>query len=801
MIAKFSSCSCTVFIGRSSKNDDSSIFKLPKNLGIDINTKKKVNKPRVQSGRGRNSSLLEGYVPFKSNKYLTKDGNNQYQSNIKHYFLTSQIYPEECPICPGVRSLYNVARIAQKQALYINIPPTILLGFNHKNLFMFTKPSTRSITVIDDEMNPMLIKHYLKNCFGKNEESTKKAQSSRIKKHVYPKYIIRYASKTDRNRIFLFYRLNDVYRQALEDWGKYDMAIQPYIISKSRKVSMTRYEVYHQGMTKSVSISSDYNLIDFPYLERSEIVNTRKVDIRRENSPKKTNAMMNIELHEIHNVELLKYFTVSTEVDIPKINLIQCRPSANKLAQKMSKDIAHAFCTRVKPKGYTLDNILIDFVESIEGITYFLQVKNFKSEKCMLPPKLNKSSLLYKFNSPVFQCNSKVFCELFDKKDPKSGENLADQMKNYLKQKLQLVPKESVQRDCDPLQLYKIDRNTVNIYKKEIAQKPQEEVYDNLGALYPLLYIPQTKPTSQKTFRIKEALVSGNKLIQSNEYSQIGEIKIATSSKGKLKCCYLCYCIFLCYQKRYKVLTFQTPQTKAVVASLSEIPASKWQLKDLKRLLDLYEEISHQNSNLDFSEKKSVIILDKKPSKFSVALRLHNKKLDKRLCCSSRKNLKLRLKSKGKLEGLCVDLKISKQKSKRDIHTKSSRNIKTARVKHVPETENEIYNRLRIRDVHSTLSHYYCTLDSFDYHNSMRTTRPRSRSRSKKSSTRSLSRCTIPNSVRIKAFPTPRMIYQDPTREVMEYIDYKNRKIVRDLQSAGSPSKQRTPKLIKNYLL
>ena len=41
------------------------------------------------------------------------------------------------------------------------------------------------------------------------------------------------------------------------------------------KVSMLRYEVYHHEMIKSVSISSNYNIKDFPYLGKEEIVNLK----------------------------------------------------------------------------------------------------------------------------------------------------------------------------------------------------------------------------------------------------------------------------------------------------------------------------------------------------------------------------------------------------------------------------------------------------------------------------------------------------------------------------------------------
>ena len=86
---------------------------------------------------------------------------------------------------------------------------------------------------------------------------------------------------------------------------------------------MMRYEVYHQGMLKAVSISSEYKITDFPYLEKAEIVNWRKSTIEtKSNSNPKKDLCLNMKLHEIRNSELLKYFVASTEVDDPKINLI-----------------------------------------------------------------------------------------------------------------------------------------------------------------------------------------------------------------------------------------------------------------------------------------------------------------------------------------------------------------------------------------------------------------------------------------------------------------------------------------------
>ena len=142
---------------------------------------------------------------------------------------------------------------------------------------------------------------------------------------------------------------------------------------------MLRYEVYHEWMLKAVSISNDYNIKDFPYLEKNEIFNGKQynTDLKKINA----NAESRTQLHEAPNNHLLKYFWVSTEVDEPRINLIPTRSSASKKAEKMAKAIAAVFNAQVKTKGCELDNILIDFIESLDGNTYFMQVKTFKVKK------------------------------------------------------------------------------------------------------------------------------------------------------------------------------------------------------------------------------------------------------------------------------------------------------------------------------------------------------------------------------------------------------------------------------------
>lgn len=142
---------------------------------------------------------------------------------------------------------------------------------------------------------------------------------------------------------------------------------------------MLRYEVYNQGMVRSIVISNDYSVKDFPYLKQAEIVRTRKqkvdLDPEGKDHEKKT------EIHEVGNSELLKYFCVSTEIDNPKVNLINCRPSVYPKAEKMARDITRAIDSHLKPKGYECEDYLLDFIESSDGVTYFNQIKYFTFQK------------------------------------------------------------------------------------------------------------------------------------------------------------------------------------------------------------------------------------------------------------------------------------------------------------------------------------------------------------------------------------------------------------------------------------
>ena len=118
--------------------------------------------------------------------------------------------------------------------VYVMMPPTVLLGFNHDNMFLYTKPATKCLTVESKPMTPKLLMHYIKTYMDRGNEEVSTSLANSIKTSIYPKFVIKYSTMNDNfpsvQSISVFYKLQDVCHQALEFWGKYDMAIQPYII-------------------------------------------------------------------------------------------------------------------------------------------------------------------------------------------------------------------------------------------------------------------------------------------------------------------------------------------------------------------------------------------------------------------------------------------------------------------------------------------------------------------------------------------------------------------------------------------
>ena len=233
-------------------------------------------------------------------------------------------------------------------------------------------------------MTPKLLLRYIKKFMNRGNNETPETQVNRIKSSVYPKFIIKYSDGKHSSRIKLFYKANDVYSQALEDWGDYDMAIQPFIICKSRKTSLLRYEVYNRNMVKSHVISNQKDILNFPYLDKEQIMNVRKDFLyqsrERHNKNKYDNeyqSMNDIPLNKILNSDLIDYFTISTQSFDPKVTITKCRPKVYPEAEAMATSIVSALNGNYVEKDYKSKYWIIDFLESVEGVTYFLQVKAF----------------------------------------------------------------------------------------------------------------------------------------------------------------------------------------------------------------------------------------------------------------------------------------------------------------------------------------------------------------------------------------------------------------------------------------
>lgn len=84
-------------------------------------------------------------------------------------------------------------------------------------------------------------------------------------------------------------------------------------------------------------------------------------------------------MDRIRSEELRKYFTVTTENLNSSPKIMEVMPTAYPKAYEMTKQIVNYLHSgflsnsKLKPKYW-----LVDFIESHEGITYFLQVKSFK---------------------------------------------------------------------------------------------------------------------------------------------------------------------------------------------------------------------------------------------------------------------------------------------------------------------------------------------------------------------------------------------------------------------------------------
>ncbi|CAI2379397.1 unnamed protein product [Moneuplotes crassus] len=550
----------------------------------------------------RKENLEKSATKIKIVDFGTREKVNSLKS--KYFDMPAGEY-WDCPIGGGIRSMYHLGKAAQKQALKIIIPPTIILRTDHKNMFVYTKPATKCVAVIKDSMTPKRIMNYLKDHLNRGGQNDPQNKNNRIKTSVYPKYIIRYGSKVDRNYISLFYKLSDVYQQILEDWGKYDMAIQPFLICKSRKPSVIRCEVDSKQRVKTFFLNSDKDVSDFPYLDKSKILNKWKDPLQfgksKEEEKDDSSIVQKIsDLHRIPNSELINYFCVSTEMEEPEINIMACRPSVYPKAEEWARESVCALERTFFMGEYKVSNWIIDFIQCVDGLTYLSQIKSFKCDKIQ---KLNtmKKNLISTRGKSAKNTLNWLFLKGLGVKNIQGSQDcqcliFCSAIPEKMSQNISTFFKENSMIPSFHTKL--LEWTLIERYKMEYKKVCQSDSFKDPHLLFPLLYIVNLteeeisglgKP--KKEFSIMKILLNVLKKEddKKNKSQALQENDTIKSGKTKLRSCYLCYCFLkMLYKNRNKVLTFQTPQTNATIAHLSSQNLSEWPMENYQRLLNLY---------------------------------------------------------------------------------------------------------------------------------------------------------------------------------------------------------------------
>ena len=83
---------------------------------------------------------------------------DQYQKELDHF---ESLDYSQYPIQPCLRSLYHISKIAQNQPIYVNIPSTILIGFNDDNRVLYNCPNGGHIIVNSAKITPREVNNYI----------------------------------------------------------------------------------------------------------------------------------------------------------------------------------------------------------------------------------------------------------------------------------------------------------------------------------------------------------------------------------------------------------------------------------------------------------------------------------------------------------------------------------------------------------------------------------------------------------------------------------------------------------------
>lgn len=202
---------------------------------------------------------------------------------------------------------------------------------------------------------------------------------------MFPKYVMKLNRNTDQNEIKFFYNYRTLWDDIKNEWGNAEnITIQNFIVPKTKHASILRYEVSHSGKIKAYILVNNESIADFPYLDQKNILKTNKAKLDTSEETKKntlsdeSDILPKKKLDQISAEEMQKYFAVTTEYFKCKPLIMEVnptsRPSAFETCKILPKILQAHYLSKSNLKGKTW---ILDFIESWQGMTYFLQVKAY----------------------------------------------------------------------------------------------------------------------------------------------------------------------------------------------------------------------------------------------------------------------------------------------------------------------------------------------------------------------------------------------------------------------------------------
>ena len=130
----------------------------------------------------------------------------------------------------GIRSLLFISELARLAPLKVQVPPTLLLGFDYRNRFLKTDYKTGILKVVQDEMMDsdqvnLYIKKYMNHSLDKNFYDSVNISNTKLN-IVCPLFILKKMNKGSTYvQIQVYYDKSDLISDIMCNWTKMDMVV------------------------------------------------------------------------------------------------------------------------------------------------------------------------------------------------------------------------------------------------------------------------------------------------------------------------------------------------------------------------------------------------------------------------------------------------------------------------------------------------------------------------------------------------------------------------------------------------